>query len=165
MEPSNPSESKIPDTKKMNQVNGHLLHKKLQRFVKILLIVAVLWFIIDNLDFFPIFQVTLSDDEVKSGDFQISKNVDIRPLQTELISVEKSFDRSSMTIEVKNIDNVPGNITVVVECTSPASITDKKVLTNPGEIKEIEFTGLQGICDDYYIQSETIRIESDYSPK
>lgn len=126
-----------------------------KRILGILIILAIIWLLIDIFGF-PIFTFTstVSEEELvvgaleETGDENINK---ISPLKVELVSFDRSFDDQSMIIEVKNIDEYLGEVTVNLICEKKTSIQSITQLLPSGNTGVFEFKDVSKDCNDYEI--------------
>lgn len=128
-------------------------HKIKRKIIGFLLIVAIIWFIYDNFGIFPVMMMTYEgeDTEFSIGNFNTKKTApDIRALRVEMVSFSKSYSGDSMDIEIKNVDDVRGNVTVMLKCSGD----DKKKIRNiaSGKTELFAFSNLDGTCEDYVIE-------------
>ena len=129
--------------------------KKGKKIVKILLILAIIWFIFDNFDLGLMFKERI---ESGIGFKKISSMNDdnVRQLNVKLISFDKSFNSGDTYFDVKNMDNVSGDVTVYLNCTGSKETYTLTENILPGKTKTFKFYELKGVCDDYKIEPEIV---------
>lgn len=132
---------------------------KIRKIVGFLLFLAILWFIYDNFDFLA---VKVSNEgtkyEIEAGNYETITGMTVRPLKVETVSFTNSYNGNIMEIEIQNIDEYAGNVTVLVDC--PRETKEKTRFIKPGDIKIFKFADMKGECGDYVIKSGNIEIKN-----
>lgn len=126
-----------------------------KKIVGVLLLIAIIWFLFHH---FRIQLNSENDTRISIGRFKSTMEINVRPLKTQLVSFTKSKDQY-LEIEIQNIDTVPGNVTVFLQCPYLKDLESITLEIKPNKTKLFTFTNIQGDCSDYIIEPSTVKIE------
>ncbi|MEA2037711.1 MAG: hypothetical protein U9O94_09455 [Nanoarchaeota archaeon] len=133
-----------------------------RRITVLLLIAAILWFLYDNFGLSPILKVTVTSEEseVETSNLRITKKIDERPLKISVGSFNRSFTNNYASIDIENVDSVPGNVTVILYCMYSSNTEDKTEYILSGKTKRFEFYNLGNDCEQYDVKPADVIVET-----
>lgn len=128
-----------------------------KRIIGILLIIAIVLFLYDNTKIFSFINFSNSE-QIMTGNFVLDKKTNIRQLKADVVSFNRSYSKNYIKMEVQNIDEYPGNITIYLTCTDGEEQKLTKKYFIPFELITFEIHDIDENCNNYRIEPGNITV-------
>ena len=137
----------------------HLKNSRRKRVIGILLVIAILYSVVSNLDLgwpsgFAIKEQGETCVETK-GPKEVTDTI-VQALDIEEMGFKVLVDEGKAVLSIRNRDNVTGKVRVIVYCVNGAEQGEQRKSINPGETEVFNFLDVEDCDLDYYIDPETV---------